>query len=566
MNIDRNGEVMDRQLPGIVVTGASGFVGRHFLEAARGKYRLFCLARRSQYEAGIPKMEQQRWTQVDVAQRDALLNVSECIEANGGADYLLHLAGYYDFTNREHPEYERTNVRGTRNVLDLASKLGIKRVIFASSLAACSFPERGACITEESSADATVPYARSKRDAEEVIREHDAPFARTIVRLAAIFSDWCEYPPVYAFLNTWLSSAWNARMLGGRGKSAVPYLHIRDLVSLFLRIVEKSAALPPFAVYNASPSHTTSHEQLFCTSTRFLYGRECAPVHIPRAMALPAVALRQAVASLFGKSPFEKIWMLRYIDRELRVDATHTYRETGWKPTPRYDLARRMLILIENMKTQPELWTQRNQAAFVRVAQRPNLTIASMLKVDSEIIIPDIVQRIRDEQDSGGCSDYVRMTAQTLTAYVTLFFEVLLFSIRTRDRRPIRTYARLLAFHRQREGFEQDQVSIAIELFGPVLHACIAKKKQPGIRIEHIQEAVDLSLQLALDEVEEAYDRMRERGHVPPTEAVNIFSDVVEMIRLVDELHDVCRDSVDVLSRLTAAHPGVRTPLNKPDM
>ena len=30
--------------------------------------------------------------------------------ANGGASYVLHLAGYYDFKMMEHPEYERTNV------------------------------------------------------------------------------------------------------------------------------------------------------------------------------------------------------------------------------------------------------------------------------------------------------------------------------------------------------------------------------------------------------------------------------------------------------------------------
>ena len=45
---------MDEKLPGMVVTGASGFVGRHFLASAGGRYRLFCLARRSRQEAAIP--------------------------------------------------------------------------------------------------------------------------------------------------------------------------------------------------------------------------------------------------------------------------------------------------------------------------------------------------------------------------------------------------------------------------------------------------------------------------------------------------------------------------------
>ncbi|MGD9900353.1 MAG: NAD-dependent epimerase/dehydratase family protein, partial [Calditrichaceae bacterium] len=153
---------MDTKLPGIVVTGASGFVGRHFLEAAAGKYRLFCLARRSQREAGIPSYENLRWSQVDIADWDGLRDVVRCIKSHGGADYVLHLAGYYDFSNRDNPEYERTNVTGTRHILKLAKLLGVRRFIFASSLAACEFPLPGNSVNEETPPSARFPYAWSK--------------------------------------------------------------------------------------------------------------------------------------------------------------------------------------------------------------------------------------------------------------------------------------------------------------------------------------------------------------------------------------------------------------------
>ena len=545
---------MDHRLPGIVVTGASGFVGRHFLEAAKGRYRLFCLARRSQFEAGIPKMEHQRWTQVDIAHRDALLRVRQCIEEHGGADFVVHLAGYYDFTNRDNPEYERTNVRGTENVLELARTLRVRRVLFSSSLAACRFPDPGSGITEDSPADARFPYARSKHDAECLMRDFDAPFARSIIRFAAIYSDWCEYPPVYAFLKTWLSTAWNARLLGGRGESAVPYLHIRDLVSLLLRVIERSDILPGFAVYNASPSHSTSHQDLYCAARRFLYGHVCSPVHIPRWLAIPAVALRQAVFDALGRPPFERTWMLRYIDQDLRVDSSRTQAETGWSPTPRYDLCRRLLILIENMKTQPELWGQRNEAAFVHVTQRVNFIIAGILRANSQELIGAIVTAIRDEQHREGYRDYGRMDEQTLAAHVTLFFEILVSAIRTRDRRPVRTYARLLAFHRRRQGFVREHVCAALEHFRPVLRAHLLRGPHPAVRAAHVQEYVDLSLQLALDEIEEAYDQQEAQAiDVPADGAIDIFSDAMAMIRMVDELHDICHDGSDIQNVLRSA-------------
>ena len=39
------------------------------------------------------------------------------IRERGNVDFVLHLAGYYDFSNTEHPAYEQSNVVTTRNML-----------------------------------------------------------------------------------------------------------------------------------------------------------------------------------------------------------------------------------------------------------------------------------------------------------------------------------------------------------------------------------------------------------------------------------------------------------------
>ena len=44
---------MDYRLPGIILTGASGFEGRNFIKAAVEKFRLFYLAKRSIEEARV---------------------------------------------------------------------------------------------------------------------------------------------------------------------------------------------------------------------------------------------------------------------------------------------------------------------------------------------------------------------------------------------------------------------------------------------------------------------------------------------------------------------------------
>ncbi|MBN1446739.1 MAG: NAD(P)-dependent oxidoreductase, partial [Bacteroidetes bacterium] len=472
-----------------------------------------------------------------------------------GAQYILHLAGYYDFTYDDHPEYRRTNVHGTENVLALADVLDARHFIFASSLAACSFPQDGEVITEDTAPDADFPYARSKREAEALIREHESPYVRSIVRFAALYSDWCEYPPAYEFLKTWSSGRWNSRLLGGRGKSAVPYLHIKDLIALLFRVIEETDRLPACAVYNASPNHTTSHEEMYRAAMKFFIGRPAKPLHIPRLLAWPGVAVRQFVMDLIGKPPFERTWMMRYIDRDLRVDAQRTEKALGWKSAPRYDLTRRLLILIDNMKSHPEVWRQLNEAALLRAATRPNLVLYERLLRLRDTLIERIYQDIRLTQLADEQIDYRTLSEGTLLAYVSLFYEVLITTIRTRDRAVLRTHARIVAYHRYRQKFKVCQVCEALSTFGRQIRAALAEETDLPVTPELLHDELDLCVQLACDEVEEVYDSLRDRGDEGITipASVDLLSNSAEMQRLVDELNDICRDGWDIKGMLGKA-------------
>ncbi|PLX53290.1 MAG: hypothetical protein C0611_05935, partial [Desulfobacteraceae bacterium] len=120
---------INKKLPGILVTGASGFIGRHFVIAVSDKFRLFCVARRGQKEVGIPFKDTIHWLQADITKWDNLLKIYEYIKKHGGVDYVLHLAGYYDFTQKKTPVYEQVNVIATHDLLELSNMLDIKRFI-----------------------------------------------------------------------------------------------------------------------------------------------------------------------------------------------------------------------------------------------------------------------------------------------------------------------------------------------------------------------------------------------------------------------------------------------------
>lgn len=345
--------------PGMIVTGATGFLGGRLIRYLSSRYTIYALGRRTPKEVDGLENSDIYWFQVDIGHFDPLREVFNRIRELGGAEVVLHLAGYYDFTGEEHPEYTRTNVLGTRNVLELSVPLKLRRFIFTSSVAACPFPPPGEAVTEDTPPTAPPPYSRSKRKGEEMLLSFKDQIPSCILRLAAIFSNWCEYEPMHNFLATWFSGSWNARILGGRGQWAIPYLHVRDLLTFYLQVVDKADELEPLEVLQASPNGCTTHLELFEEATRCYYNEAHAPIYIPKPMARLGIIMREQLGRLTGDMPFERRWMGEYIDLKLNIDARQTHQRLDWKPRPELDVINCMPVMINNMRSNPEEWQKR---------------------------------------------------------------------------------------------------------------------------------------------------------------------------------------------------------------
>lgn len=345
--------------PGMILTGATGFLGSSLIRHWCNDYRIFSIARRPQRLAGLPPEAQIEWLQADIGDYQALSRVFERINALGGAEIMLHLAGYYDFTGEYRPEYMYTNVVGTRNVLELSAPLGLRKLFFTSSIAACPFPPPGAAITEDTPPIAPPPYSQSKRQAEELLAMYVDRVPACILRLAAIFSDWCEYEPLFNFLETWFSDRWNARILGGHGLWAIPYLHMHDLLAFFVRVIEYADQIEPLEVLQASPNGCTTHRDLFLTATGCCYGNPLRPLYVPKLLARGGIKLREIWGRVHGPMPFERSWMGEYIDRQLNVDATRTQRRLNWQPHPERAVLACIPTMVRNRAADPSEWQLR---------------------------------------------------------------------------------------------------------------------------------------------------------------------------------------------------------------
>lgn len=557
---------MDHSLPGLILTGASGFVGRNFIKAAAGRFRLFCVARRSMEEAGVLPEANLRWIQVDIAEPDKMENLLHRVQGHGGVDYVVNLAGYYDFTNQEHPEYTRTNIHGVHNMLELAKKLGVKRFVFASSQAACPF---GPVITEETPPDAAIAYARSKRAGEELVREYAPWVPGAIVRIAAVFSDWCEYPPLYTLLNNWCSGKFlESRIIAGQGRSAIPYIHVQDLVQFFLRVIEKNDQLERLCTFNAGPDGTVSHLELFRIASQFSANAHLQPWRVNRWLLAPMILARRLLSRLQGKEPFEQLWMLKYVDQQLIADSSRTRKELGWKPTPRKSITRRLVFLIENMKRNPELWRQWNEAMLRKESDRPHLALHGLLcdamdaardnvvdAINSQLLTRDevveaITARPLDEEQASSQSSCIRalqaMNRDVADSFVRLLYQLIVTVMRTRNRPMMQQYAHTIAFLPMTAGFCGGLASRSLFIIGEFLVQRFRGRARFRLVTPRADEYIAMAIHMAIDKIEDQLelatlqspslqDELRKMA--PP-------ADNLRLEQVINQLEDLCGEAV----------------------
>lgn len=530
--------INETKLPSILVTGASGFIGSYLIDYFKEDYKIYAIARRSRKEASIPYHPNLHWMQCDISNPISLNEALDYVSNEGGVDFIVHLAAYYDFTYKDNPIYDIVNVNGTKNMLESAKRVGIRRFIFASSLAACEFPTDGELVTEKTPPNANYYYARSKKVGEELVKVYSKYFPCSVIRFAAVFSDWCEFAPLYKFLLSWLTKNIYSRMFCGKGESAIPYIHIRDLCQLLKIIFNKSNVLPNFDIYSASPDASTSHREIFEISTRYFFGEPIKPIPIPKLIAYPGLVLKYFLKFILFSSekPFEKLWMIKYIDKKLNIDSSYTREKLDWKPTERYYLTRRLLFLLEKMKSHPDEWHVKNEAALKRIAKRTNLIIYEKMIEQKEAILTKIITKIIYQDSKEVFSQYKQMDSNDFQCYISAIYHLLLASIRSSDRSLFLQYIDKIAIRRFAEGYESQILCNTLKVFNDIIvNHLISYKELSNIKQE-LYDNVGLTMQIAQDEIEDLYDGLIEKMPGEILTRSSMLPDCKELQKIIRQL------------------------------
>jgi nucleoside-diphosphate-sugar epimerase len=485
--------------PRLVITGAAGFLGRRLVETLATTWSIEAIDRNAPPEDLETDSGTVRWHRADIATPESIQPIFEAMKRSGGATALLHLAAHYDFTGLRHPEYQRTNVEGTRLLVELSRDLGLERFVLASSVAACDFPRRGLALTEASPPDGRHVYAESKRAGEQILR--DAATAPTaIVRFAAMFSDWCEYPPFYVFLETWLGRGWNRSILGGRGASAVPYLHVRDACQALLRVLALRNRLDPAEVLIVSPNGATTHEELFLAATARDRGRPARPLKVPKPLAMLGIWGRYQLGRARGRVPFERPWMGPMIDRRLEVDARRSHARLAWQPRERLGVVRRLPFLLENRRSRSWLWAVHNSARLLRDEPPQEILAVLLLREREEEIFSALTAALLAER--------VRLPHDVAVALLRGLTE----AIRTREREAFRELCLELARRRARLAMPSVELSNALRILERVCLDALERTALGGELRKYLRDALSGAIEFGVDGLEDGYEELGEGG------------------------------------------------------
>jgi dihydroflavonol-4-reductase len=150
------------------ITGATGFVGNHVARAlAEQGAELRLLVRTTSNTKGVADLSCDLVTG-DLRQPASLQRVV------AGCEAVFHVAADYRLWVRDPEEMYRSNVEGTRAVLEAARNNKVRRVVYTSSVATMGFTSNGRPADEDSPVslgNMIGPYKRSKFMAEQTAIE-----------------------------------------------------------------------------------------------------------------------------------------------------------------------------------------------------------------------------------------------------------------------------------------------------------------------------------------------------------------------------------------------------------
>jgi dihydroflavonol-4-reductase len=306
-----------------LVTGATGFVGAAVARALlREHWQVRVLARRGSDRRNLQGLDAEVF-EGDLNDFDSLQRAAH------GCDGLFHVAADYRLGARDPEELYRTNVEGTRNVLNAAQRSGVRRIVYTGSVATIGIPADGTPGTEQSAnslENMIGHYKRSKYLAEEVVREAaQGGLSVVIVSPSTPVGPGDVKPTPTGQLV--LDAA--AGRMPAYVDTGLNIVHVDDVAAGHLRAYERGNAGERYIL----GGEDMSLREILEVIAR-LEGRNPPRVRLPYGVVLPLAYLAEGFAKLSGRSGRITLEGVRMSRKKMFFSSAKAARELGyrWRP------------------------------------------------------------------------------------------------------------------------------------------------------------------------------------------------------------------------------------------
>lgn len=298
------------------ITGGTGFIGSHLVDRliADGNHSLHCLVR-----------AKERWLEGKPFERvHASLNDIHTLKpALEGTDVIFHLAGVVKAPDDK--TFFSVNVEATENLLRLAQKFEVPKVIILSSLAAAG-PSTHHTITEHDAMRPVSRYGQSKKQMEEMIaRVADGKTSVSVLRPSAVYGPREE--DIFTFFQ--VAAKGICPIVGSGEGKPLSIAHVDDVVDGIL-LAEKDRRLGVETFFIASARGYTWHEIRDATSEAL--GKKLATIHVPEKLVEGVGTAVETIASFFGKYPVMNQDKAREMVLPWVCSVEKARRELGYDP------------------------------------------------------------------------------------------------------------------------------------------------------------------------------------------------------------------------------------------
>jgi nucleoside-diphosphate-sugar epimerase len=309
-----------------LVTGASGFIGSRLVKELLNQGNSVTVLVRSVNK--IPESIAERVTIAvgEVSNRDS---VEKAVQ---NCSFVYHLAGFAGIWSKDKSLPYKTNVEGTKNILDAALNSGIEKVVFTSSAGTLS----PSTVMNQVNEYAPLPdsyltdYERSKREAEELcIGYCEKGLQTVIVNPTRVFGPGPlnKSNSVTILIKKYVRGTW--RFLPDNGQYFGNYVYIDDVVDGHIKAMNKGLAGEKYILGGENISLRGFFKLLADVSgiNHMLY-------NIPYPAMMAYAKAEQFLAETIGKPPvITPLWAKRYSQHRL-VSSKKAIEKLDYSVTP----------------------------------------------------------------------------------------------------------------------------------------------------------------------------------------------------------------------------------------